>query len=105
MSRQASDETGAERGRVGALQQWLSRAATALAGTRIHVPDYDPGRHGRLVADAPPTGEREVERYWLNAPFAYATIGYDDEENEHRYRVVESSLDDDEFRSTLETLG
>jgi len=97
MSREASDGTGGAEGGLGALQQWLSRAATALTGTRIHVPNYDPERHGRLVEDRPPTDEREVERYWLNAPFAYATISYDDEENEHRYRVVEPSLNETEL--------
>ena len=97
MSREARDGTGEAGGGLDALQQWLSRAATALAGTRIHVPNYDPERHGRLVADRPPTDEREIERYWLNAPFAYATISYDDEENEHRYRVVEPSLNETEL--------
>ncbi|MFC7141752.1 type II/IV secretion system ATPase subunit [Halosimplex aquaticum] len=97
MSREASDGTGTGEGRLQAFQEWLSRAATVLTGTRIHVPNYDPARHGRLVADPPATGEREVERYWLNAPFAYATISYDDEENEHRYRVVEPSLDETEL--------
>ncbi|WP_459194177.1 type II/IV secretion system ATPase subunit [Halosimplex sp. J119] len=97
MSRDAAEGTGAGAGRLEALQQWLSRATTALTGTRIHVPNYDPKRHGRLVADPPDTGEREVERYWLNAPFAYATISYDDEDDEHRYRVVEPSLDETEL--------
>ncbi|WP_135363126.1 type II/IV secretion system ATPase subunit [Halosimplex halophilum] len=92
MSREATDGPGAD-GRLAAFQRWLSRAAGALAGSRIHVPDYDPARHGRLVADDPPSGGREVDRYWLNAPFAYVSIAYDDEENEHRYRVVEPTLD------------
>jgi flagellar protein FlaI len=97
MSREVRDGTGGTAGGLGAIQQWLSRAATALTGTRIHVPNYDPERHGRLVEDRPSTDEREVERYWLNAPFAYATISYDDEENEHRYRVVEPSLNETEL--------
>ena len=97
MSREVKDGTGGTAGGLGAVQQWLSRAATALTGTRIHVPNYDPERHGRLVEDRPSTDEREVERYWLNAPFAYATISYDDEENEHRYRVVEPSLNETEL--------
>ncbi|MFB6139761.1 MAG: type II/IV secretion system ATPase subunit, partial [Halosimplex sp.] len=96
MSRQASDGTGEGVG-AGRLRRWLSRAATALTGTRIHVPDYDPARHGRLVADASFPGEREVERYWLNAPFAYAVISYDEADDEHRYHVVEPRLDETEL--------
>ncbi|MFB6150579.1 MAG: type II/IV secretion system ATPase subunit [Haloarculaceae archaeon] len=85
-------QTGGEPRALEAFQAWLSRVATVLTGTRIHVPDYDPGRHGRLVS-APDTGEREeVDRYWLNAPFSYASITYDDEANEHRYEVVEPGL-------------
>ena len=96
MSRQASDRPGDSSG-LGTLQQWLSRAATAITGTDMHVPNYDPERHGRLVTDVPPQGDREVERYWLNAPFAYATISYDETDNEHMYRVVEPSLDETEL--------
>ena len=84
-------------GALGSVQAWLSRAAAAVTGSRVHVPDYDPGRHGRLVGP-PALGDREeVERYWLNAPFAYASLTYDDETDEHRYEVVEPSLDDVEI--------
>ena len=84
-------------GRAGTLKRWLSRTVAAVGGTRIHVPNYDPSRHGRLVADEPPDRGRELERYWVNAPFAYVSLSYDDEENEHRYEVVEPSLDEDEL--------
>lgn len=36
----------------------------------------------------------EVEREWVSKPFAYVSIVYDHDENEHRYRVVEPVLDD-----------
>ena len=36
----------------------------------------------------------EVERHWVNKPFAYVTILYDDEQREHLYYVVEPDLDD-----------
>ena len=95
VTRMAGEET--ETGRLAGFQSWLSRAASAVTGTRIHVPDYDPGRHGRLVGP-PDLGDREeVERYWLNAPFAYVSLSYDDETDEHRYEVVEPGLDDVEI--------
>jgi flagellar protein FlaI len=36
----------------------------------------------------------ERERYWVNEPFAYVSIVYDDERKEHRYHIVEPKLDD-----------
>jgi len=36
----------------------------------------------------------EVERYWVNRPFAYVTVLYDAETNTNRYHVVEPELDD-----------
>jgi flagellar protein FlaI len=88
----AGDKT--ESGALGSVQAWLSRAASAVTGTRIHLPDYDPGRHGHLVGESALGDREEVERYWLNAPFAYVSISYDDEADEHRYEVVEPGLDD-----------
>jgi flagellar protein FlaI len=96
MSRE-NGQAGGKQGRLGALQSWLSRAATAVTGTRIRVPDYDPARHAAVVGDPPESDARELERYWLSAPYAYATISYDDEENEHRYEVVEPGLDEFEM--------
>ncbi|PSP31642.1 type II secretion system protein [Halobacteriales archaeon QH_10_67_22] len=93
MSREDSTgETGRDTRTPGGVREWLSRATTALTGTTVDVPSYDPSRHRLLVSD-PDTGDREeVQRYWLNAPYAYATITYDTEENEHRYEVVEPGL-------------
>jgi len=97
MSRDGVGDGRASTGTFGAVQQWLSRTAAAITGSRIHVPNYDPERHGRLVADEPPELGREVERYWVNAPFAYVSLSYDDAENEYHYEVVEPSLDEDEL--------
>jgi len=36
----------------------------------------------------------EVERYWVNEPFAYVTILYDEATNTNRYHVVEPDLDE-----------
>jgi len=36
---------------------------------------------------------REVERYWVNEPFAYVTILFDEDAKEYRYHVTEPTLD------------
>jgi len=97
MSRDTRGQDDPSTGTLAAFQQWLSRAGRAVTGTRIHVPNYDPERHGRLVEDRPPRRGREIRRYWLNAPFAYVILSYDDEENNHQYEVVEPGLTDDEL--------
>ncbi|MFC7227592.1 type II/IV secretion system ATPase subunit [Salinirubellus salinus] len=35
----------------------------------------------------------EVERYWVNEPYAYVSILFDEENREYRYHVVEPTLD------------
>ncbi|WP_254822578.1 type II/IV secretion system ATPase subunit [Haloglomus halophilum] len=43
----------------------------------------------------------EVERRWVNRPYAYVSVVYDPEEREYRYRVTEPDLD--EFESYVRT--
>ena len=37
-------------------------------------------------------GVREVERYWVNEPYAYVAVLYDRESDDHRYHAVEPTL-------------
>ncbi|MBX0293981.1 type II/IV secretion system ATPase subunit [Haloarcula nitratireducens] len=79
---------------LDAIQGWLSRTATLLSGSAVPESNYDPARHDSLVAFDGLAGYEEVERYWLNAPFAFVSINRDPESDEHRYHVVEPSLTD-----------
>ena len=81
----------------------IRRLAEVLSGASIDVEEYDPAAHGPLVEFDGLPGYEEVERYWVNAPFAFVSINYDPAENEHRYHVVEPSLDEHE-RELLEDL-
>ncbi len=85
------------------VRQWVTRTARIVGGTAVPVSNYDPKRHGPLVSFDGLDGYEEVERYWLNAPFAFASINHDPEANEHRYHVVEPSLDEFE-RDLLDRL-
>jgi len=80
--------------RIREFQRTLRRTAEVLRGTTIDAEEYDPSEHGRLVSFSGLHGYEEVERYWVNAPFAFVSINYDDVENEYRYHVVEPELDD-----------
>jgi len=81
----------------------LRRTLTVLRGSRVENRNYTPGTDDALVPEAVDAPGYEVDRYWLNSPFSYASIRYDDEESEHRYVVVEPELSADQS-ALLETL-
>ena len=54
---------------------------------------FTPG-DGPLATFDVPESQEEVERYWVNAPYAYVVITYDDEASEHQYHAVEPDLDE-----------
>jgi flagellar protein FlaI len=74
------------------VRDWLSRTARLLTGSAVRVTDYDPKRHGRLVDFDGLDGYEEIERYWVDAPFAFISINFDPEAQEHLYYVVEPEL-------------
>ena len=87
----AGDSEGGLRGR-------FSRAVDVLRGADVDDGPYRPADHQPLARFDGAPG-REVERYWLNAPYAFAVITYDEAANEHRYHVAEPPLDG--FRGDL----
>jgi flagellar protein FlaI len=53
---------------------------------------YDPVKLGPLVSFQLPEGYREVERYWLQQPFAFAVVLEDASTGKLLYQVVEPQL-------------
>ncbi|WP_434084092.1 type II/IV secretion system ATPase subunit [Haloglomus halophilum] len=92
-----SDTNDTQQGqRKGALEnamEQLSRTVEMFRGSRIDIEHWSPTEHGQLVNFGGREGYEEVDRYWLNAPFSYASINYDAEENQYLYHVVEPTLD------------
>ena len=80
--------------RFEAVRRRLSRTWEMLRGSEIDVRPFRPGEDGPLASFVVPDGEREVDRYWVNAPYAFVVVTYDDEESEHRYYAVEPDLDE-----------
>jgi len=85
------------------IGELLRRALEVIRGSTLDVENYDPAEHGRLVSFEGLGGYNEVERYWVNAPFAFVSINHSPEDNAHFYYVVEPELDESEYR-LLETL-
>jgi len=77
---------------AGGLREWIRQTARLLTGGSLTVTNYDPRRHAPLVHYDGLEDMEEVDRYWLNAPYAFASINYDAESTEHHYEVVEPSL-------------
>jgi flagellar protein FlaI len=80
--------------RFEAIRRRLSRTWEMFRGSEIDVRPFRPGQDGQLASFTVPDGEREVDRYWVNAPYAYVVITYDDEASEHQYYAVEPDLDE-----------
>jgi len=97
-----ADDAGGVVESVGLVDR-ISRFVEMLTGSSVELRPYRPATDDPLVDPEVMEGREEIDRYWLNAPFAYASITYDEEENEHYYRVVEPSLSefDTELLATL----
>ncbi|MEF8808675.1 type II/IV secretion system ATPase subunit [Natronomonas sp.] len=79
-------------GVLDSVREQLVRTAEMLRGSRVPDELYRPGEHG-LVADDQTFEARETDRYWLNPPFSYAVITYEESDDKHLYHVVEPQLD------------
>jgi len=90
-SEREPDESG---GLLSDAKGRLVRSMRVITGSSVDVEDYDPVKHDPLATFEGLAGMNEIERYWLNAPYAFVSINYDPEENEHRYHVVEPTLDE-----------
>jgi flagellar protein FlaI len=53
---------------------------------------YDPAKHDVLVEDRIPEGYTEIERYWVNEPYAFVRILYDTAKKVPVYTVAEPAL-------------
>ena len=87
-------------GAVGSLRSRIRRTIEMLRGADIEARPYRPG-DGALATFDVPSGHEEIERYWVNAPYAFVVIAYDPDASEHLYHAVEPDLD--EFERELLT--
>ncbi|QLG62874.1 type II/IV secretion system ATPase subunit [Halorarum salinum] len=80
-------------GRLAELRHRIGRTVEMLRGTDVDVRPLDPGDDGPFASHTLPDAHEEIERYWVNAPYAYVVVSYDSEASEHRYHAVEPDLD------------
>jgi len=95
----SGDAASGTDGTFDGLRRQLVRTYEMLRGSTLDVRPFRPGEDGPLASfDCPPDHE-ELDRYWVNAPFAYVVITRDLEESKNRYHAVEPELND--FEATL----
>ncbi len=80
--------------RFDELRHRLNLATEIIRGSSQSVRPFRPAKDGHLGTFELPAGHEELDRYWVNAPFAYIVITYDDEASERYYNVVEPDLDE-----------
>ena len=86
------------------LKRQLEATYEVFRGSSAPAERFDPDEHGPLVRWDGVDGWEEVERYWVDAPYAFVSILFDPAANEHRYAVVTPELADWEVE-VLETLA
>ncbi|BAI61399.1 putative bacterial type II secretion system protein [Methanocella paludicola SANAE] len=59
---------------------------------KIVFEPYDPEKHGPMTSFPGVTGYEEVERYWVDEPYAFIVILYNESTNNYLYYVCEPSL-------------
>lgn len=73
----------------------------------VTIDPYDPDLHGPISLFKGVEGYEEIERYWVNEPFTFVVILYNEDKNHHLYYAVEPELTDfekvllDEIRDRL----
>ncbi len=70
--------------------------------TEIEIDPYNPNIHGPIT-EFDGLGEyQEIERYWVNEPYAFIVILYDEDKNKYLYYIAEPELTDFETVLLLE---
>ena len=63
-----------------------------LSRKKLDIEPYDLDKFGPLVSFKGLSGYVEMERYWVNEPYAFVSILYNEEKNEHLYFAAEPEL-------------
>lgn len=75
----------------GFLEKISGKFKKKIAG-EVDIEKYDSSKHGPIAIFKDVEGYKEVERYWVNEPYAFVTVLYNSKKNEYLYNVVEPAL-------------
>lgn len=74
------------------LVQRITRTINLFKGTAVELEPYNEDKHGSLITFDEIPGETEINRYWVNKPYAFVVITLNPNENQHYYYVIEPEL-------------
>ncbi|WP_406661304.1 type II/IV secretion system ATPase subunit [Methanolobus sp. ZRKC3] len=92
-----------EEGKIGIMD----KVRELFKQADIEIEAYEPELHGPISEFRGVDGYEELERYWVNEPYTFIAILFNEEINNHLYYIVEPELTDfelvllDEIRDRL----
>jgi Type IV secretory pathway, VirB11 components, and related ATPases involved in archaeal flagella biosynthesis len=95
MTEEKEDEQGKEKEKLS----FVDKIRTLFKRTEIEIEPYDTEIHGPIAEFKDVEGYQEIERYWVNEPYAFIVILYNEDKNNHLYYIVEPELT--EFEHTF----
>jgi flagellar protein FlaI len=75
-------------------EAFFGKIKTFFTKEAVEVDAYNQALHGPLVAFEGMAGYDEVERYWVNEPYAFTVVLFNPEKNSYLYYVAEPKLSD-----------
>ncbi|MFA4935332.1 MAG: ATPase, T2SS/T4P/T4SS family [Candidatus Methanoperedens sp.] len=75
-------------------ETFFGKLKTYFMPEEEEITEYNEALHGPLVTFEGMEGYNEIERYWVNEPYAYVVILFHPEKNSHLYYVAEPKLSD-----------
>jgi flagellar protein FlaI len=73
---------------------FIGKIKSLFKKIEVEIEPYEPQLHGPISEFKGVEGYEEIERYWVNEPYAFIVILYNEETNHHLYYVVEPELTD-----------
>ncbi len=75
-------------------EAFFGKIKTFFTKEAVEVDAYNQALHGPLVTFEGMAGYDEVERYWVNEPYAFTVVLFNPEKNSYLYYVAEPKLSD-----------
>lgn len=73
-------------------KSFFEKLKSYFTSDKDEIEEYDPALHGPLLTFEGLPGYKEIERYWVNQPYAFVVILHNENKNTHLYYVVEPKL-------------
>ncbi|MDY0387706.1 MAG: type II/IV secretion system ATPase subunit [Methanolobus sp.] len=97
-----AEENEEEQGEERAKLNFVGKIKSLFKRMEIEVDPYEPAIHGPITEFKGVQSYQEIDRYWVNEPYAFVVILYNEDKNNHLYYIVEPELTEFEHTFLLE---